>query len=506
MDSSSSIGRDNVSCREATASEAMSPPFRRTGGRNPAVGRGRGRGSCLGSQSDLLAYFAVGSTSSSNLLMRAIRATGSLTALVVIWVFSLTDGIRRQPPRAVAEIADAPVGTMERSPRSPEALHVRKNPTALNHDLRISEIYATREDWVEIHNPGERPLSLEGWYLTDDPKHLTRWRFPSLVLAPDEYRVVYASGQDRKGLRLHTNFGLDADGEFLALVKPDGTSTADFFHFPRQARGGSFSRYNGKIGFLSAPTPSAANASLSRGVVEPVHARPPRGLCASPLHVQLSSPTPGVEIHYTMDGSQPTSSSALYTTPIGVRKTTTLRAVALRPGYLASRPQTHTYILLDHVAEQPKNPAGFSSSWRTTTADYEMDDRVIPSQRGSEDLRDALTSLPTLSVVLDVNDLFGARGIYSFPGRRGRDWERAASLEWLSPDGAPGFQVDCGIRTHGGNGRRPERKKHSLRLIFSKEYGTEEFEFAVFPTVHGRRGMEVGPTLAPRRVVPAPLG
>lgn len=83
-------------------------------------------------------------------------------------------------------------------------------------------------DWIELYNAGSNTVNLAGWALTDDPQNLTRWRFPSVQLAPNEYLLVFASGKDRRnpGAELHTNFKLDAGGEFLALVKPDGRTIA----------------------------------------------------------------------------------------------------------------------------------------------------------------------------------------------------------------------------------------------------------------------------------------
>jgi hypothetical protein len=47
----------------------------------------------------------------------------------------------------------------------------------------------------------------------------------------------------------------------------------------------------------------------------------------------LSDTTPGVILYYTTDGTTPTQSSAVYTSPILIPKGATLRAVALAPGY-----------------------------------------------------------------------------------------------------------------------------------------------------------------------------
>ena len=91
-------------------------------------------------------------------------------------------------------------------------------------------------DWIEIHNPEQTPVQLEGYHLTDDPNILTKWTFPSVSLAGRGYIIVWASGKNRTGTELHTNFGLGATGEYLALVAPDGETILSEFgpEFPPQ--------------------------------------------------------------------------------------------------------------------------------------------------------------------------------------------------------------------------------------------------------------------------------
>ena len=85
---------------------------------------------------------------------------------------------------------------------------------------------------------GPSDLPLNGWYLTDDPAALQKWRFPSVTMAAGGYLVVFASGKNRidPASELHTNFKLDASGEYLALIKPDGLTVAQEFapHYPPQ--------------------------------------------------------------------------------------------------------------------------------------------------------------------------------------------------------------------------------------------------------------------------------
>ena len=76
-------------------------------------------------------------------------------------------------------------------------------------------------DWIELFNSGAEPVDLEGLILRDSS---TDWTFPSRLLGPTESLVVFASGKDRVGSELHTNFRLSAEGESLALVQADGLS------------------------------------------------------------------------------------------------------------------------------------------------------------------------------------------------------------------------------------------------------------------------------------------
>ncbi len=96
-------------------------------------------------------------------------------------------------------------------------------------------------DWIEIHNPTANSVSLDGWYLTDNSGQLTQWKFPNISLAAGEYRVVFASGKDRKSGELHTSFSLNDGGEYLALVRPN-RSVAHVFSpsYPQQQEDVSF--------------------------------------------------------------------------------------------------------------------------------------------------------------------------------------------------------------------------------------------------------------------------
>ena len=90
-------------------------------------------------------------------------------------------------------------------------------------------------DWIEIYNPTSRAIAPGGWHLTDDIDDLGKWEFPDgVVIEPGAFLVVFASGKDLTGAELHTNFRLDADGGYLALVEEDGTTVACEYDYPAQ--------------------------------------------------------------------------------------------------------------------------------------------------------------------------------------------------------------------------------------------------------------------------------
>jgi glucosylceramidase len=70
---------------------------------------------------------------------------------------------------------------------------------------------------------------------------------------------------------------------------------------------------------------------------------PMPGTYTSAQTVSLSDTIPGASIYYTIDGSTPTSSSTLYSSPIAVSLTTTINAIAAASGYSNSTVASGTY-------------------------------------------------------------------------------------------------------------------------------------------------------------------
>jgi hypothetical protein len=70
---------------------------------------------------------------------------------------------------------------------------------------------------------------------------------------------------------------------------------------------------------------------------------PNGGTFSSAQNVTLSSTTASAEIHYTLNGASPTSSSTLYNGPITIDTTTTVKAIASATGYIQSGVSSATF-------------------------------------------------------------------------------------------------------------------------------------------------------------------
>ena len=237
--------------------------------------------------------------------------------------------------------------------------------------------------------PGNASVDLQGWFLTDSAANLKKWKLPSLVLGPNTYAVIFASGKDRAvaGSQLHANFSLDANGEYLALVKPDGSTVASDFApaFPKQRPDISYGLYSGALNFFTKPTPGAANVSGLLGFVADVKFGQARGFYDAPFNLTIKSATAGASIYYTTNGTVPSlSNGMLYADAVPIIGTRVIRAAAFKTGYLPSKVETETYLFLDDVIRQSpdgKAPPGWPTSWGANTVNYGMDPDVVDSPR-----------------------------------------------------------------------------------------------------------------------------
>ncbi|MBN2269736.1 MAG: CotH kinase family protein, partial [Sedimentisphaerales bacterium] len=370
-------------------------------------------------------------------------------------------------------------------------------------------------DWIEIHNLDANAVDLGGWYLTDDASDLDKWRLPyGFIIGGGGYRIVFASGLgdsvnqfvDAYGY-YHTNFQLGKDGEYLALVSPGGLKVVheyadyeyddDKFGYPPQKEDYSYGILGASKRYFSTPTPGEKNIAEFEGFVADTQFSHRRGFYYSDFYVQLATETSGATIRYTTDGSAPSDSHGAVYVPgnaIHITTTTCLRAGAFKSGWMPSNIDTQTYIFPEDVLGQATNPStgaqvvptGYPASWGSIAGDYQVDPEIVNNAVAENRLTASdMRSVPTFSLVLDPEDLFGSRQIYL----SGDGVERLCSIELINGDGSTGFHENGTIQIQGGSSTgRWKSKKLSMRYKF-KEFmsngtptgGTTKLNYQLYP-------------------------
>lgn len=263
------------------------------------------------------------------------------------------------------------------NPFSGGAWSVTLNPDANRGNAVLSELVADSyhslkdedgdyPDWIELANTGGTALDLRGWALTDDRTDRFKWRFGNASLPGNGYLVVFASQKNKTNVtaktKLHTNFKLSADGEYLALVAPDGEIVSEFDPFPAQRTDISWGRAPGApelTGYFATPTPGARNSSSGEGFASAVRFSADSRNFTDPFTLKLSSAAPGAVIRYTLNGTVPTNSSPAYTGPLEIATTVEVRARAFHEGRLPGPVHSEAFIRL---SADPAHQALFTST------------------------------------------------------------------------------------------------------------------------------------------------
>ena len=115
----------------------------------------------------------------------------------------------------------------------------------INEVVSSNSVYTDEDgdtpDWLEIHNYGSQDVSINGWFLSDDPDTLDKWTFPDIILSPDEYLLLWASSKDRSNIsysRTLINQG-DTFRYLLPTSEPSSTWTAVDFDDSSWSKGAS---------------------------------------------------------------------------------------------------------------------------------------------------------------------------------------------------------------------------------------------------------------------------
>jgi hypothetical protein len=139
------------------------------------------------------------------------------------------------------------------------------NEFMANNKSTIQNSLGNYTDWIELYNPTEASIVLDGMFLTDNVTNL-KWQFTNTTtILPHQYLLVWADGNIRYG-SLHTSFKLDKAGGVIALIAADGSTVLDSVTYSKQISDASFGRIaDGGLdwNYLLKATPGEANGGFS---------------------------------------------------------------------------------------------------------------------------------------------------------------------------------------------------------------------------------------------------
>lgn len=327
------------------------------------------------------------------------------------------------------------------------------NEVQASNDSTVADEDGDYEDWIELFNAGADTVDLHGFGLSDDASRPWRWVFPvGTRIDPGGFLLIWASGKDRRtpGAPLHTAFSIRSEGEEVLLSSftiPYGadspvidrlgpTSVPTDFSFGRYPDGSDSWR------LFDEPTPGAANRSSPwQGVADPPVFSHPPGFYTSAFELTMDAGHPDAVIHYTWDGSVPTTDDPVFAGPVTIDrrdqdpdefsviptgpqfwqappdpvfKGHVVRAVAVRDGFRMSEPVTGTWFI------HPEGAGRYTFPVVSIAADPEhffSDSTGIMVPGDTFDPRDIVRS-----------------GNYT---ERGEEWERPANLTFFDINADP---------------------------------------------------------------------
>jgi len=342
-------------------------------------------------------------------------------------------------------------------------------------------------DWLELYNNSDSPINLYQYQISDNSNILNKWIFPEIIIPPQGFLIVFASGKDvYNPEELHTNFSIDAEGEALFLSDNNGTlidQTNAFILWDDESLG----RYpDGSENWLksSLTTPGNSNNTANHLVFSA-----DEGFYSAPFILSIKSLT-GDTVYFTSDGSVPDENSHVFPDSM------LMLYRYSDPNYFAEIQTTPPQDMISYKAwESPGTvihkasvirSASFRNGVRTS--------KIYTHTYFIDSMMHSKYQLPVISLVTDEKNLFDPdSGIY-IPGKyfnpddpewsgnyfkTGKGWERPVCISYFEKDGTPGFSQDAGIRIHGFKSRQASQK--SLRLYARKEYGRKSFNYQLLP-------------------------
>ena len=374
--------------------------------------------------------------------------------------------------------------------------------------LRINEVCSTNKkslkaadgtspDWIELYNAGNTDADLSGIGLSDGDKNRFKFTFPQgAKLAAGAYLIVFCDDTDAATGELHAAFKISAAGETIYLTAADGTEL-DRVELPELDVDVTYGRKDAESFALLKATPGASNetAETVYRVEKPVFSAE-GGFYDAAFDLTLSG-ADGCSVFYTLDGSDPRTSSSAKADQSGIsirnntndpNKLAAVREISLR-GYTPPDYAVDKGMIVRAVC---KDSSGAFSEVATNsyfvgkTASYYKDMKVLSISTDSSNFFDKETGIYMIGNQYDrwknsgsfdpKMDLGDCKNPTNY-NMEGKEWERPCNIQ-VFEDGKLKYTEDVGVRISGNWTTAFPQK--SMTFYARKDYGSNKMQHDFF--------------------------
>ena len=244
----------------------------------------------------------------------------------------------------------------------------------------------------------------------------------------------------------NAEFKLGKAGETIYLFDPAG-NIVDQLSYPEIRNDNSYGRIpdgSSTLCFMDEPTPMEENNS---SICYAGYASLPlftltSGYYPTSQNLTLITGQSGATIKYTTNGDEPGSSSLVYSLPINISTSTSIRATVFAPGFLPSSTVTNSYI----IGQEFHLPAFCITTDSLNLWDYNTGIYVLGPNADT------------------VSPYFGANFW--------QEWQKPASIEYFDKAKNKIFSANAEIEIYGNYSRYKPQKSFEIKL--SERFGTSE--------------------------------
>ncbi len=291
----------------------------------------------------------------------------------------------------------------------------------INKDIIINEVSIYPKEAIELYNKSDVDIKLDGYTIGDKKD---TYKLDGKTINKHGYLVLYKSS---------FKFGINNTNEVISLT--NNGSIIDTFNVDKLR--GSISTGitdNKKVYYKTITLGSSNSNDTYKGFSQTPNFNKDGGYFDKSIEVKLSTDD-GSTIYYTTNGSFPNKNSTKYEKPITLTKTTVIKAISYKDGYIESDVVSRTF------KEGRKHDIAY------------------------------------VSVSSDYNSLFGGSGLIT---NYTSNAEKKVSFEFYEADGSFGASFTSNAKLSGMDSRKEPQK--SISIYLRKRYGQSFVNYPFFTT------------------------